>query len=562
MKLRTRINGIYENIKKGFKNYPITIIALIVLYILSISVLEDILLDDQLLRKIILSLILFIPISISIKESKDIYKYNKYIEYILYIFSITAIFLYYNHIYENMIEFDYIRFVGLNLFFYLVYFYIKKIDFENYSKYIIKIFGDIFLSGIFSFILLLGLIFTVFTVNTLFSLDFKFNIYLYMFLFVFILFFPILSLSRFSEEKNYDNYNYPKAFKNLLYYIVIPLTIIYIAILYIYFLKILFTRIFPEGIVSHLVLWYSIILIALFFFIKPLENENKFIGLYRKLMPIILIPIIIMMFVSMGIRINEYGITENRYFVIIMGVWVLLADLYIMIRKNYNTRILPISLSIIILISIISPINAFKISKTSQRNRFISIMKKNNMLVDNTIVPNGDISNDDKINISSLVDYFVSRDNEELIFLDKEYQYINMNDDFGFSYTSYYDYYNDNYKYIYMEEELLTDIKDYDYILNIKDPNTTLNLEEIDFNISIFGNTLELAKDNKLLYSTNITDIITDKIKNINGKATREQLTIVDENENIKYMMIMKYINLDNNKIVGLEFDFLYKIKN
>jgi len=46
-------------------------------------------------------------------------------------------------------------------------------------------------------------------------------------------------------------------------------------------------------------------------------------------LPKAIIPLLLVMFVCVGIRVNAYGVTENRYFAIALGVWVLVVMVYL-----------------------------------------------------------------------------------------------------------------------------------------------------------------------------------------------------------------------------------------
>ena len=50
--------------------------------------------------------------------------------------------------------------------------------------------------------------------------------------------------------------------------------------------------------------------------------------------PKAILPLIVMMFISIGIRINAYGLTENRYYVVALGIWAFLVMIYFAFGKN------------------------------------------------------------------------------------------------------------------------------------------------------------------------------------------------------------------------------------
>ena len=161
------------------------------------------------------------------------------------------------------------------MFLYLAFAYIPWIsNKKNYEFYIIEVFSDLFLTIIYSLVLYLGIAAIFFTINQLFNANIVGKYFYYVFLIIAGVFAPSLFLSRIPEvDEKFEGYEYPKSLKVLLLYIVIPLLTIYSTILYAYFLKIIVTRTWPQGVVSHLVLWYSTFSIAVIFFITPIIKE-------------------------------------------------------------------------------------------------------------------------------------------------------------------------------------------------------------------------------------------------------------------------------------------------
>ena len=105
-----------------------------------------------------------------------------------------------------------------------------------------------------------------------------------------------------------------------------------------------------------------------------------------KYFPKVILPLIVMMFISIGIRINAYGVTENRYFVVALGIWVFIVMIYFSTIKKLRNIILPISLSVITFISVFGPFSSYSISKYSQNKRVTNLFVKNNMIKDNKVL--------------------------------------------------------------------------------------------------------------------------------------------------------------------------------
>jgi hypothetical protein len=93
--------------------------------------------------------------------------------------------------------------------------------------------------------------------------------------------------------------------------------------------------------------------------------------------------------------------------VILFGIFAAVSGIlmcFMAVRKNGIIAALLIGFS---LFSIIPPVDAFTISRTSQTGRLTDILVENKMLENNTISPNASLSEADKKIISDSVNYLV-----------------------------------------------------------------------------------------------------------------------------------------------------------
>ena len=583
MKVVNKLKNIYSSIKKSIRRFPITIAIsttlVIMLIILSEKGANLSIESRKIFERVNMIIALGIPMSLCIKliyEQKDNLKgIYKAIGYIL---GAIVLILYYKFLLKDLNMVSTIRYIGVSIFLYLAFSYIPWIKRkEDYEFYIIKVFSSFFLTAIYSFVLLMGVFAIFFTIDQLFNANISGKTYYYTFLIVGGIFAPSMFLAKIPETNaDFSEYNYPKSLKVLLLYIVIPLISIYTTILYIYFGKIIITKNWPQGIVSHLVLWYSTVSVAVVFFISPILKENKWANRFKFWFPKLIIPILIMMFISMGIRINEYGITENRYFALVLGLWVLGIMLYFIFSKKQKNIIIPIVLSIIALNSAFGPLSSFNVSKRSQNNRLKSILTRNNMLVDNKVEAASNISIEDKEEISMILNYFNTNHSlENVKYLPEDFKINNMEEVFGFSYIEK-NIYNNEYFYYYTEQERnnIIDIKDYDYLLNnyrILDRSVKIDNMEILFNKENFK--LTIKELDNLVYEANINDLANeiiekqkdDFIENRN-RLNPENTTIIKENEKVGVKFIVNSISgriaSEGETIIeDVEFTVLIKIK-
>ena len=310
----------------------------------------------------------------------------------------------------------------------------------NYHKdfvvYVAKILRAFIISNIYSFIVFVGISGIIFALNSLFKFNFGSSVYLRVAIFSFILFNVVTFFSDFPKVRDsFTDYKYPKAFRILLVYIITPIVIIYTAILLAYFVKILVLWQIPNNLIVNLVIWFASFSIVYLFFLSRVDSIT-FINKFKIVFPFTLFPLLGMMFFAIYLRIKEYGMTENRYIVIALGLWIFLSLIYyIFYRENSNISI-PIFLSVIILITGIGPASATSLSIRSQNARFEKLLRDNKMIAGEEIKPNINIESDAKSQIVDIVSYMVRTDRvDKLSYMPKDFK---LNEDsftklFGFS---------------------------------------------------------------------------------------------------------------------------------
>lgn len=211
---------------------------------------------------------------------------------------------------------------------------------------------------------------------------------------------PIQALSRVQD--------YPKGLKIFTQNILIPLVTIYVVILYLYTGKILLEWSWPEGWVAYLVLSFSIVGIFALLLLHPIQEkvENRWIKKFSRSYFLMLVPLVILLLLAIWRRIWEYGITVNRYFVLILGIWLAGIVAYFILSKTKNIKVIPASLGIIAFLISFGPWGAFSIPEQSQKDRLESYLLQHGILVEETVqkatVP---VPFEDRKEISSIVRY-------------------------------------------------------------------------------------------------------------------------------------------------------------
>ncbi|HHV34142.1 MAG TPA: DUF4153 domain-containing protein [Syntrophomonadaceae bacterium] len=490
--------------------------------------------------------------------------------------------LYYFFLLDKLSMVSITRYIAVSLALYLGFLFIpylpKK---EQFEMYIIKVCSGFLITVIYSAVLYLGLAAILLAMDQLLGIQITEKAYFYTGLFVAFIFAPSYFLADIPlPNQQFQQENYSKILRVLLLYIVMPLLTAYTTILYIYFIKIIVLWQWPVGLVSHLVLWYAVIVAAVLFLITPIKDEDKWANRFIKWMPKIILPILIMMFISMGIRINAYGVTENRYFVVVLGLWVSGMMLYFSFIKKRMNIVIPFTLALIALISVFGPLSSYSISTRSQNNRLQAILIRNDMLQQGKIqAAPADISGNDKNEISRKLDYFSQNHTlQQVEYLPHDFKMDDMEKVFGFPYENPRAQSPDGFFYLTSRQsERTVDIREFDYLFanmfdtmylyNEKSAGNTIDVD-YDYQLSI----VEINHQGTPLYEKDLNLFakeLFDKHKPTAGEnsLSPEEMTLVEENNQLKVKFVFLHMMGNENtstgdiKLENAEFYLLIKIK-
>lgn len=337
----------------------------------------------------------------------------------------------------------------------------------DYADYAVKIILAIIESLIYCVTIFVGIVAILYTTKELFKLNFNLsNLIVTCAVVIFFLLNATIILSKFPLKYCEENLKikWLTPFKFLFTRIIAPLFLIYGSILVLYIIKVVVLKTIPNNIITNLILWYGLLSVVVLFVSKTVQD--KFIKIYDKVQPIILLILSGMMFYSIGIRISYYGITEGRYMVVIGGVFIVISMIYYLFfnKKTYIT--IPTTLLILTLISSVGPVSAYNISKIDQKNRLEKMLIEENLLVNGEIKPQKNVNPAKIKEIKDKLDYFTRKHSaKELAFLDEKFttSEINMKRVFGFRGDEFESLYGRNR--FYANNKLEIDTTGYDRLL-------------------------------------------------------------------------------------------------
>ncbi|WP_281230867.1 DUF4153 domain-containing protein [Flavobacterium gelatinilyticum] len=431
-------------------------------------------------------------------------------------------------------------------------------EFWEFNKHL---FLRILTAGLYSIVLYGGLTLAVLAVDQLFKTNIDHKIYGYLFVAIVGLFNTIFFLSGVPETNSKEfplQLNYPKGLKNFTQFVLLPLISIYLVILICYETKIIFTLSLPVGWVSYLVLAFAITGILSFLLVHPIANEsgNLWMRTFNRWFYFLLIPLLCLLFWAILYRINLYGFTHLRYYVLLLSVWLAVVVFYFLLQKNPKIKFIPISMCIAGLFSIVGPQSADSVSKYSQLSRFENYIKS---------IETKKLTFEEEQELSSIV-YLLNQNYGFEIMLpyaDKKLDSLYKKDKdpgstkimqvLGLQYRSKYDRksdLNDSFSYYYYENSsnTIVNIHGYDFIIVLYknygfESKNVLTIDNkkyfIKSEVQDYGQDLIINKDTIPL---KINDFIKTN-SNFNYNTANSDVKIEQKIVTSKYTVLLDYIN-------------------
>jgi len=478
--------------------------------------------ERNLLIRISLVLFLAMPLALSIAMAVERRQWKKYTEPALMLLLTVLLTFYYFFISSDPNQTDYYRFMLFMAGAHLLVSYVAFIGFKETNGFwqLNKTFFLQFLNAtLYAVTLFIGLYIAIETVKFLFGIEFIFEIKTDLAILIFTLFHTVFFLDKIPASLTdlEQQTDYPAGLKIFTQYVLLPLEVVYLFILYAYTAKIVFQWRLPDGGVAYLVLAFSVTGILALLLLHPLRDnlKERWIRLFSHRFYLALLPLIVLLFTGIFRRIHDYGITENRYLVAVLAIWLTGIAFYFLFIKRDDIRWIPITLSIICFVLAVGPWNIFAVSRTSQIHQFENILAEYKLLnAENKIGRKAVLSNHDYEQLFSIVQFFKERD----VSVIKKYFPKLPKDNHEEKYSSVMENYLGKYVsakkmqqrdvYAYFSSGPNSDIKvtGFNYLVPFSSGNNQLmQNKEWKIRSGIKGKTLSIYRSNKKLIVWDIT---------------------------------------------------------
>jgi len=323
------------------------------------------------------------------------------------------------------------------------------------SKTFSYIFKNTVFNGLVCGIVYAGTALSIFAFQSLiYDFNDSYKVYAIAALLIWVVLFFNLSLSAIPRRD--AELKIPNLFKAIVMYVGLPVYLLLIAILYGYLGKILLAFNFPSGQVNWFASFASLMFIFFVLALEQYKDENKAAKVFVKFGGYAIIPIIVVQFIAMYIRLSNYGLTTSRYISLVLNIVALVFAVVTFVKNGRYIKHMLIAVICLSLLLTVTPLNIHDVPRWEQTARLTQVLQQNDMIENGKIVAKDDISQEDKITITSAYNYLDSyyfrdekmpdiivnteREGFALIFgFAKEYE---ENDWYNSSYN-FYSYYND-----------------------------------------------------------------------------------------------------------------------
>lgn len=305
------------------------------------------------------------------------------------------------------------RFVQLDLAFHLLVAFLPFVDtdalngFWHYNK---ALFLRFLTAALYSGVLFIGLAIALAAVDNLLGIAVEGETYLRLWVLIAFVFNTWFFLGGVPDDLTTleNRADYPVGLKVFSQYVLVPLVSVYLTILTIYLVKIIVTTEWPSGWIGYLVSSVSIVGILAVLLVHPVRErvENRWVRVYARGFYIALFPSIVMLALAIWKRIDQYGITENRYFLAVLTLWLAGIAVYYSVTRSSDIRRIPQSLCLLTLVTFLGPTSAYRVSERSQVNRLEGLLRRNEILTGERIrEASGPVSFEDRKEISAVLRY-------------------------------------------------------------------------------------------------------------------------------------------------------------
>lgn len=176
------------------------------------------------------------------------------------------------------------------------------------------------------------------------------------------------------------------AINALVRYGLVWLVLAYAAIFHAYAVKIALVVAMPRGQVGWLVVAFACAAVATAVLAYPGRRANWLVALYWRWWVWLLPVPALLLAVAVGERIAQYGLTERRYMLVLLGLWMLVLSVLVGWRRSEELRGVFLSLLVLLAVAALGPFGMVGWSTRAQARLFATELTSAGAVVDGRVV--------------------------------------------------------------------------------------------------------------------------------------------------------------------------------
>ncbi len=608
------LHHLFTNAKESLFRFPLVIASAFLVFFTSFLMIDGNHEKEQVLANALIVFATGVPLFFSIKVFSEHYQ-SRLHELIGYGLGILILggFYYSLPTDDSSTIFPYVRFALFNIFVHLLISiapFLNQGNQNGFWQYNKMLFIRLFLSILYSGVLYIGLAICLLTLRGLFDIKVDEKVYFYLFTFLASVVNIWIFMAGVDEDIQglEESDDYPTALKVFAQYIMLGLIILYFIILYTYVVTIIIRGEWPKGVLSYLIIGVSILGYLTVLLLHPYtqKQNSSWFGNLGRAFNFLVLPLVIVLFFAVGIRVSDYGITMNRYFIILLGVWLTYISITRIIKPDW-LKVVPSSIAVFVLLSSFGPWGVESVSRRSQVNRLEAILIKNNALKEGKLVQeySCDQSYDTKLlkgkkeikfpendakEISSIINYlgkhhgfedispwFSQSIAQDTIDVSDNYKYLSSRNQqtrkilkmIGVQYNQYgYAEETINYRnyrfYLENRHQVMIPVSGYDFITQ---KTYSSSKKELVFDNETYTSKLtkthwELEKRDNLIKEIPLDSLMKNLIEKYESVGKEEipekDLTLETEDENYQFKLVFSQIRIEHTEGESLKHDYGY----
>lgn len=169
-----------------------------------------------------------------------------------------------------------------------------------------------------------------------------------------------------------DDTTYPTVVRLFAQYVLLPLLTLYLVIVYAYGIRIAVNGELSKGMVGPLVCGVGGLGVFTLLLLRPAAERpgGRWIALFSRLFFAAVLPALALFFVAVGMRVRQYGFTEERLALFVLGGWLAALSVFALVRKGFALVVVPTSLFAVVMLGTFGPWSVFAFSLRDQVARF------------------------------------------------------------------------------------------------------------------------------------------------------------------------------------------------